>query len=56
MYPVYTTFENLAKYHLGKKLSRFLWTIYFFAWCDFLQILYIDYEHKLIENHDLYLD
>ena len=24
MYPVYTTFENLTKYYLGKKLGRFL--------------------------------
>ena len=23
-YPVYTTFENLAKYYLGKKLGQFL--------------------------------
>ena len=24
MYPVYTTFENLAKYCIGKKLGQFL--------------------------------
>ena len=36
MYPVYTNFENLAKYHLGKKLGRFLKAIFFSCLARFI--------------------
>ena len=40
IYPVYTTFDNLAKYYSEKKLGRFLKAIFFCLAQFFLRILY----------------